>query len=125
MMLPRTTVCTLFSIKAPIWNGGKKKVGLRADRIGEHNEIEFTYRRKSDGELSIPDHYYISRKKIESLDFERQNTKGVTLIIVPFDQLEILSRVERKARNDEEEFIQWLNDPKYAKSKDQLNSRMG
>ena len=56
--LSRTTVCTLFKIRAPIWNGGKKMVGLNMQRITKHNEIHFTYVRKSDGELSIPDKYY-------------------------------------------------------------------
>lgn len=95
MQLSRTTVCTLFSIRQPMWMGNAKKrvVGLAAHRIGEHNEIEFTYRRKSDGELSYPDRYYISGEKIRSLDFERMNVKGLTLVLVPFDQLERLVRV--------------------------------
>ena len=91
--LPRKTVCTLFKINTPIWNGGKRKVGLALPRIGEHNEIEFTYRRKSDGELSYPDRYYISGEKIRALDFDRMNVKGLTLILIPFDQLERLVRV--------------------------------
>ena len=49
--LSRNTVCNLFKIRAPIWNGGKKMVGLDARRITYHNEIHFTYRRNSDGEL--------------------------------------------------------------------------
>lgn len=91
--LPRKTVCTLFSIRQPIWNGGKRKVGLAQPRIGEHNEIEFTYVRKSDGEKSYPDRYYISGEKIRALDFDRMNVKGLTLVLVPFDQLEKLVRV--------------------------------
>lgn len=91
--LPRKTVCTLFRINSPIWGGGKRVVGLASDRVGVHNEIEFLYRRKSDGELSYPDRYYISGEKIKALDFERMVRKGVTLILVPFDQLEKLVRV--------------------------------
>lgn len=93
--LPRKTVCTLFSIRAPMWmgNSGKRVVGLSLNRIGVHNEIEFTYRRKSDGELSYPDRYYISGEKIKALDFEHQNRKGTVLVLVPFDQLEKLIRV--------------------------------
>lgn len=91
--LPRMTVCTLFKINAPIWGGGKRVVGLALNRIGVHNEIEFTYRRKSDGELSFPDRYYISGEKIKALDFEHQVVKGTILVLVPFDQLEKLVRV--------------------------------
>ena len=91
--LPRDTVCNLFKIRAPIWNGGKKMVGLDAKRITYHNEIHFTYVRKSDGELSIPDHYYFDGKLLQELDFERQNVKGTTLVIIPFEHLQILERV--------------------------------
>ncbi len=91
--LPRDTVCNLFKIRAPIWNGGKKMVGLDARRITYHNEIHFTYVRKSDGELSIPDHYYFDGKLLHELDFERQNVKGTTLVIIPFEHLQILERV--------------------------------
>ena len=91
--LPRDTVCNLFKIRAPIWNGGKKMVGLDAKRITYHNEIHFTYVRKSDGELSIPDHYYFDGKLLHELDFERQNVKGTTLVIIPFEHLQILERV--------------------------------
>lgn len=91
--LPRDTVCNLFKIRAPIWGGGKKSVGLDAKRITYHNEIHFTYVRKSDGELSIPDHYYFDGRLLHELDFERQNVKGTTLVIIPFEHLQILERV--------------------------------
>jgi hypothetical protein len=91
--LPRDTVCNLFKIRAPIWGGGKKSVGLDAKRITYHNEIHFTYVRKSDGELSIPDHYYFDGRLLHELDFERQNVKGTTLVIIPFEHLQILERI--------------------------------
>jgi hypothetical protein len=91
--LDRNTVCNLFKIRAPIWNGGKKMVGLDAKRITYHNEIHFTYVRKSDGELSIPDHYYFDGRLLHELDFERQNVKGTTLVIIPFEHLQILERI--------------------------------
>lgn len=92
--LDRLTVCQLFKIGSPRWNGNsnRREVGLNMERIAEHNEIEFTYRRKSDGELSIPDHYYFNGNKLNELDFEKQNIKGVTLAIIPFDELELLVR---------------------------------
>lgn len=93
MKLQRTTVCTLFEINSPIWNGGKKVVGLKRDRISKHNEIRFKYRRKSDNELSIPDVYYFDGDKLKGIDFNLQNIKGTTLVLVPFTELEILERV--------------------------------
>lgn len=92
--LPRTTVCTVFDIKAPIWNGGKRKVGLNLKRISKHNEIHFTYRRKSDGELSFPDTYYFDGSNVKGLDYDLQTVGGgVTLVLVPFTDLERLVRI--------------------------------
>lgn len=93
MKLSRTTVCQLFEIRSPIWGGGKKKVGLNLSRIRKHNEIHFTYRRKSDGELSIPDPYYFDGDNIKGLDYEIQNVKGTSLVLIPFTDLEPLERV--------------------------------
>lgn len=94
MNLPRTTTCTLFSIQQPMWLGDEKKrvVGLAKNRIGLHNEIEFTYVRKSDGKLSIPEHYYISGEKLAQRDFRRQVRKGITLLLIPLSELEVLHR---------------------------------
>lgn len=91
--LNRLTVCQLFKIRAPIWNGGKRKVGLNLHRIRKHNEIIFTYRRKSDGELSMPDKYYFDGDLLKGLDYELQNRRRTTLVLVPFDDLQILRRV--------------------------------
>lgn len=95
MKLDRLTVCQLFRIRSPKWNGkaNRREVGLALNRIQKHNEIEFTYRRKSDGELSIPDHYYFDGDLLKQLDFEKQNVKGTTLVLIPFDNLEILERI--------------------------------
>jgi len=89
--LNRITVCNLFEINAPIWGGGEKKVGLNKARIGFHNEIRFKYRRKSDGELSIPDVYYFDGSDVSK--YETQQIKGVTLVLVPFSELQYLERV--------------------------------
>lgn len=93
MQLGRMTVCQLFQIRAPIWGGGKRVVGLNLSRIRKHNEIHFTYRRKSDGELSFPDVYYFDGDNIKGLDYEVQNVKGTTLVLIPFQDLELLERV--------------------------------
>ena len=91
--LSRTTVCTLFKIRAPIWNGGKKMVGLNMQRITKHNEIWFTYVRKSDGELSIPDKYYFDGDLLKEIDFEKQAIQGTYLAIIPFEHIKRLERV--------------------------------
>lgn len=93
MQLNRTTIATLFEIRAPIWGGGKRVVGLNLKRIRKHNEIHFTYRRKSDGELSFPDAYYFDGDLVKGLDCEIQNIKGTSLVLVPFSDLELLERI--------------------------------
>lgn len=93
--LSRTTVCSLFEIRAPIWNGAAKKrmVGLNLQRVRKHNEIHFTYVRKSDGEKSIPDAYYFDGDLLKGLDYEVQNQKGTSLVLIPFHDLQLLERV--------------------------------
>lgn len=93
MKLSRLTVCQVFEIRSPIWNGGKRKVGLALNRIRKHNEIRFTYRRKSDNQLSFPDIYYFNGDLVKGLDYDVQNVKGTMLVLVPFTDLEILERV--------------------------------
>lgn len=91
--LSRMTPCTLFKIRAPIWNGGKKMVGLNMQRISKHNEIHFTYVRKSDGELSIPDVYYFDGDLLKEIDFTKQAIQGTYLAIIPFEHIKRLERV--------------------------------
>jgi hypothetical protein len=85
-------VCVLFEINAPIWNGGKRVVGLAEHRLQNDNEIHFTYVRKRDGQLSFPDKYYFDGRKLKDIDFVRQNVRGTTLILVPFTELDIIER---------------------------------
>lgn len=91
--LLRTTPCTLFEIRSPMWLGGKKAVGLNRSRITKNNEIHFMYRRKSDGLLSIPDPYYFDGDKLNEVDYELQSVRGTVLVIIPFTDLERLERV--------------------------------
>jgi hypothetical protein len=91
--LSRTTVCTLFKIRAPIWNGGKRMVGLDMRRISKHNEIWFTYVRKSDGELSMPDKYYFDGDLLKEIDFTEQAIQGTYLAIIPFEHIKRLERI--------------------------------
>lgn len=90
MKINRTTPTTHFKIRSPIWNGGKRKVGLATNRLGKHNSIEFTYVRKSDGMKSIPEEYYFDGDN--ALEYETQIVKNTELILVPFDDLEVLER---------------------------------
>lgn len=91
--LSRTTPCTLFKIRSPIWNGGQRMVGLDMRRVSKHNEIWFTYVRKSDGELSMPDKYYFDGDLLKTIDFEKRAIGGTYLAIIPFKHIKRLERV--------------------------------
>lgn len=91
--ISRFTTCVPFVIGTPIWNGGRRVVGLNKQRIGANNEITFSYVRKSDGKKSFPDTYYFDGSKISKNNYVEMNTKGVNLVLVPFTDLEILVRV--------------------------------
>lgn len=93
--LSRTTPCALFKIRAPIWNGKAQKrvVGLNRALIRQHNEIHFTYVRKSDNELSIPGAFYFDGSQLNQVDYELQNVRGTTLVLIPFTDLQALERI--------------------------------
>ena len=93
--LSRTTPCALFKIRAPIWNGKTEKrvVGLNRQLIRKHNEIHFTYVRKSDNELSIPGAFYFDGEQLNAVDYEIQNVRGTTLVLIPFMDLQALERI--------------------------------
>lgn len=93
MELDRLTPATHFKINSPIWNGGKRVVGLDIKRITKHNIIEITYRRKSDGELSFPDQFYFDGDLLNEVDYKRMNVKTVTLVLIPFNDLKTVRRV--------------------------------
>lgn len=120
-VLPPDVQCIMFSINKPIWNGSAKKreVGLADYRIGDHNEIEFTYTRK-DGTRSIPDHYYISGDEARSRKYRRQSMGGFDLIIIPIEDLEILKRGTPRKEGSIEELLEWLDDPRYARTIEEL-----
>lgn len=94
MKLDRLTSRTLFEIRSPMWLGGstKRMVGLDLTRISKHNEIIFTYVRKSDGRKSIPDHFYFDgdRRKTEKFKtMMRGNTKLLLIELNTLPKLEI------------------------------------
>ena len=53
MKLSKTTPASLFEIKYPVWNGGKRMVGLYHRNVGNHNQIEILAKRK-DGTRIYP-----------------------------------------------------------------------
>jgi len=91
MQLSRTTVVTLFEIKFPIWNGGKRVVGLAEDRLGKHNEIRILYTRK-DGTRSFPDNYYFDGN-LRIFFNTMKLPSGVVLRLIPIESLSKLERV--------------------------------
>lgn len=94
MILGTRTPAVLFEIRAPIWNGGKRVVGLAKTRIGKHNEIHFLYVRKSDGMKSFPDNYYFDGDLLRQIDYPIMNVRGFSLVLVPFSDLERLERAD-------------------------------
>lgn len=72
-----------------MWRGGDRMVGLARNRIGQHNIIKFGYRRKSDGQLSIPDPWYFNGDKLSENHYETVAHKGVQLVYIPFMDLEL------------------------------------
>lgn len=91
--LDRLTPAVVFEINAPKWNGKNRVVGLALNRVRKHNLIRFMYRRKSDGLLSIPDEYYFDGDKLNEIDYERQNIRGLTLVLIPFTDLDMVERI--------------------------------
>lgn len=61
-------------------------------RVSKNNEIKFLYRRKSDGQLSIPDSYYFDGDKLKLIDYDKQAIRGAILVLIPFSDLEKLER---------------------------------
>ena len=91
--LPRLQVCSLFSIEFPMWNGGKRVIGLDTRRIQKDNEVHVKYVRKSDGLKSFPEPLYFDGDLRKQIDFPVMNRKGTTLLLVPIENFRILRRV--------------------------------
>jgi hypothetical protein len=97
MRLRSDTVCTLYDIKTgPQWNGKaeRREVGLAEYRMTKHNEVIFSYRRKTGptaGQLSLPGSYYFDGDTRDN--YPRKKVKGgVTLVMVPLTALPPLER---------------------------------
>jgi hypothetical protein len=78
-----------IEIKFPIWNNGERVVGLANFRLQMDNRVIIAYTRKSDGQRSFPDDYYIS-----GADASKYPTKqlkgGVKVHLVPIRDLEVI-----------------------------------
>ena len=91
--LSRTTSCNITKIKFPIWNGGKRVVGIAPHRIGTHNQIEILYTRKTDNERIYPNPFYMSGKDIKTYPLEPlKNYPNIYLYLIPVDDLTLLER---------------------------------
>ena len=92
--LSRMTPCNLTKINFPIWNAGKRVVGIAPHRVASHNEIQVLYRRKSDGARIYPLPFYMRGEDIRTYPLEPlKNHPNVYLYLVPVDDLTILERV--------------------------------
>lgn len=93
MTLPENTPAQLFNIRIPVWNGGKRMVGLATYKIGNHNEIRILSKNK-DGERTYPNPFYISGSKARSYPTEPVKTHpDIILYMIPIADLEVLNRV--------------------------------
>ena len=92
MKLGKTTPASLFEIKYPVWNGGKRMVGLYHRNVGNHNQIEILAKRK-DGTRIYPNPFYMSGKDIKTYPLEpRKKYPHMFLYMIPIDDLDLLER---------------------------------
>lgn len=91
--LSRTTPANVIKIRFPIWNGGRRVIGIAPHKVGTHNHIEIEYTRKSDGEKIYPQPFYMSGKDIRAYVLEPlKKYPNVYLYQVPVDDLTLLER---------------------------------
>lgn len=91
MKLSKTTSCSLFPIRQPVWGG--RKVGLATYKIDTHNQIDILYT-YGDGTRVYPLPLYISGEKART--YPKQPVKSnpnVILHVIPIADLEVLERI--------------------------------
>ena len=64
MKLSKDTPANVIKIRFPMWNAGKRVIGIAAHKVGNHNQIEIEYTRKSDGERIYPMTGIVTGKQI-------------------------------------------------------------
>lgn len=89
MKLSRMTPCQHFAIRVPRWK--QRVVGLAKHKIGEHNCVEILAADKK-GKRYYPGQYYIPGSRFSEVDYELDNQRGLTLVLVPISDLEPLER---------------------------------
>lgn len=93
MQLPRLTTANIIPISTPLWNGGRRMVGINRNKVGTHNEIQILAENK-DGLRIYPNSFYASKEQILNAPSKPlKNYPNVILHHVPIDELEFLERV--------------------------------
>ena len=91
--LSRTTPANVVKIKMPIWNGGRRAVGIATFRVGTHNQIEIEHK-NADGTLLYPEPFYISGEELRQYPVQPvKRNPSIKLFIVPIDDLYLLERI--------------------------------
>lgn len=76
-----------FAIRQPIWNGGKRAVGLADYKIEAKNTIEVTYK-DSSGQRVYPHTYSVTEGFIRKYPLRSAIKNVPPLRIIPIDDLE-------------------------------------
>lgn len=80
-----------FKILKPIWNGGKRAVGLADHRITDNNTIEIMYTDKN-GVRLYPHQYSMSYQELKKYPTQQFNANMPLLRVVPIDELHVAVR---------------------------------
>jgi hypothetical protein len=81
-----------FKILKPVWNGGKRMVGLADFRISSNNSIEIMYKDKT-GVRIYPHQYSMSGSELKKYPLESFSPNMPLLRMVPIEDLHV--QVER------------------------------
>lgn len=80
----------MIEIRAPIWGGGKPKLGIATFRVGDGLiQVKITYTRK-DGRESYPGHYEMDSNKLKKYPIQIVRG-GVQLYVAPLDDWEYVA----------------------------------
>lgn len=91
--LGRLTPANLIKIRTPIWNGGRRAVGIATYKVGSHNEIQIDHI-NSDGTRLYPEPFYISGEELAKYPAKPvKKHPNIMLHIVPIDDLYKLERI--------------------------------
>jgi hypothetical protein len=90
MRLSRLEPYQKFDIRMPIWNNGKRVVGLNENLMKRHNVINILYVRKRDGQRSFPNTLYFNKANLTASHKRQIVGGGVKLVWIPLSELEPL-----------------------------------